>query len=49
MAGFFGLFDYTKEGPGVPKDAPPKSRFVIFFEVFARKFWNIIKRKQGLN
>jgi uncharacterized membrane protein YesL len=43
MAGFFGLFDYTKEGPGVPKDAPPKARFIIFFEVLARKFWNIIK------
>jgi len=43
MAGFFGLFDYTKEGPGVPKDAPPKARIIIFFEVFARKFWNIIK------
>jgi uncharacterized membrane protein YesL len=43
VAGFFGLFDYTKEGPGVPKDAPPKSRFIIFFEVLARKFWNIIK------
>lgn len=43
MAGFFGLFDYTKEGPGVPKDAPPKSRFRIFFEVLGRKFWNIVK------
>jgi len=43
MAGFFGLFDFTKEGPGVPKDAPPKSRFIIFFEVLARKFWNIVK------
>ena len=43
MAGFFGLFDYTKEGPGVPKDAPPKSRFRIFFEVLGRKFWNLIK------
>ncbi|NLM10963.1 MAG: YesL family protein [Clostridiaceae bacterium] len=43
MAGFFGLFDYTKEGPGVPKDAPPKSRFRIFFDVLARKFWNIVK------
>lgn len=43
MAGFFGLFDYTREGPGVPKDAPPKSRFVVFFEVLGRKFWNIIK------
>lgn len=43
MAGFFGLFDYTREGPGVPKDAPPKSRFRIFFEVLVRKFWNIVK------
>jgi uncharacterized membrane protein YesL len=43
MAGFFGLFDYTKEGPGIPKDAPPKSRFVIFFEVLGRKFWKIVR------
>jgi len=43
MAGIFGMFDYTKEGPGIPKDAPPKSRFVIFFEVLARKFWKIIR------
>ena len=43
MAGFFGFFDYTKPGPGVPKNAPPKSRPRLFFEVFGRKFWNIIK------
>lgn len=43
MAGFFGLFDFTKEGPGVPKDAPPKPRIVVFFEVLGRKFWNIVK------
>ena len=43
MAGFFGFFDYTKPGPGIPKNAPPKSRPRIFFEVFGRKFWNIIK------
>lgn len=43
MAGFFGLFDYTKPGPGVPKNAPPKSRPRLFFEVLGRKFWNIIK------
>lgn len=43
MAGFFGLFDYTKPGPGVPKDAPPKSRPRIFFEVLGRKFWKIIQ------
>lgn len=43
MAGLFGLFDYTKEGPGIPKDAPPKPRFVIFFEVLGRKFWKIVQ------
>ena len=43
MAGFFGFFDYTKPGPGVPKNAPPKSRPRLFFEVLGRKFWNIIK------
>ncbi|MCL2057639.1 MAG: DUF624 domain-containing protein [Oscillospiraceae bacterium] len=43
MAGFFGFFDYTKPGPGVPKDAPPKSRLRLFFDVLLRKFWKIIQ------
>jgi uncharacterized membrane protein YesL len=43
MAGFFGFFDYTKPGPGVPKDLPPKPRIVVFFEVLQRKFWNIVR------
>lgn len=43
MAGFFGLFDYTKPGPGVPKDAPPRARIIVFFEVLGRKFWNLVK------
>ncbi len=43
MAGFFGFFDYTKPGPGVPKDGPPKARIVVFFEIVQRKFWNLIK------
>ena len=43
MAGFFGFFDYTKPGPGVPKDAPPKPRIVVFFEILGRKFWNLVK------
>lgn len=43
MAGFFGLFDYSKPGPGVPKDAPPKAGIIVFFEIFARKFWNLVK------
>jgi len=43
MAGFFGLFDYNKPGPGVPRDAPPKSPFIVFFEILQRKFWNFVK------
>lgn len=43
MAGFFGFFDYTKPGPGVPKDAPPKAPILLFFELLQRKFWNLIK------
>ena len=42
MAGFLGFFNYDKEGPGVSKDAPPKRRFVVFFELYGRKFWKII-------
>lgn len=43
MAGFFGLFDYSKPGPGVSKDEPPKLRLVLFFNIFFRKFWNLLK------
>jgi uncharacterized membrane protein YesL len=43
MAGFFGFFDYTKPGPGVPKDGPPKARILVFFDILMRKFWNLIK------
>ncbi|MDR1892247.1 MAG: hypothetical protein LBQ48_04500 [Oscillospiraceae bacterium] len=42
MAGFFGLFDYTKAGPGVEKNAPVKNRFFVFWEVLFRKFWKIV-------
>ena len=40
MAGFFGFLDFTKEGPGVSKDAPKKKAFFAFFELFFRNFWN---------
>ncbi len=43
MSGFFGFFDYSKPGPGVSKDAPPKHRFFVFFEVFSRKFWKLMQ------
>lgn len=42
MAGFFGLFDYSKEGPGVDKNAPKKKGFIVFFEIYFRKFWKLI-------
>ena len=43
MAGIFNPFDYSKPGPGVPKDASPKSGIRVFFEVLKRKLWAIIK------
>ncbi len=43
MGGFFGLFDYSKPGPGIAKDAPPKPRVMVFLDIFTRKFWNLIK------
>ena len=42
MAGFFGLFNYEKEGPGIDKDAPKKKTFVVFFEMFKINFWKFI-------
>ncbi len=42
MAGFFGFFDYSKPGPGVQKNGPKKKTFIIFFEIFFRKFWKLI-------
>ena len=41
MAGFFGLFNYAKEGPGVEKNAPKKRPFFAFMDVYGRKFWNL--------
>lgn len=45
MAGFFGFFDYTKPGPGVPRpdESVPQKGLKIFFEVLQRKFWKIIR------
>lgn len=41
MAGFFGLFNYAKEGPGVAKDAPKKRPFFAFMDIYTRKFWKL--------
>ena len=42
MAGFFGLFDYSKAGPGVSKNGPQKNAVAKFFELYVRKFWKLI-------
>ena len=39
MAGFFGFLDFTKEGPGIRKDAPKKKTFFVFWETYLRNFW----------
>ncbi len=42
MAGFLGIGNYEKEGPGIDKNAPQKHTFVVFFETFFRNFWKFI-------
>lgn len=42
MAGFLGLGNYEKEGPGVEKNAPKKKTFIVFFEIFFRNVWKFI-------
>lgn len=42
MAGFFGLFDYTKPGKGVDPDAPKKHPFFLFWELIWRKLSRLI-------
>lgn len=36
------MFDYTKAGSGVPKNAPKKKRFFLFLELYGRKFWKLV-------
>ena len=37
-----GLFNYSKPGPGISKDAPKKKGFFLYFELFGRKFSKLI-------
>lgn len=34
--------NYNKPGAGVKKDAPQKKEFVLFFEIYFRKFWKLV-------
>lgn len=40
---FFGLFNYSKPGPGVSKDEPPKAPPVRFFEILWRHLSKIVQ------
>ena len=38
-----GLFNsYTKEGKGIDKKPDNRLRIVVFFDIYIRKFWNLI-------
>ena len=37
------FFNYNKTGSGVDKNAPEKSRIVVFFEILLRHFWKIME------
>lgn len=43
MAGFLGMGNYAKVGKGVKKSEQSKRRFFEFFDIFFRKFFNLIK------
>lgn len=40
--GFFGFLDFTKEGPGISKNAPKKKAFFVFWETFFRNFFKFV-------
>ncbi|NYJ10758.1 putative membrane protein YesL [Rhizobium leguminosarum] len=34
---------WTKEGPGIPKDAPKRTGLALFAEILAREWWEMVK------
>lgn len=42
MAGFFGMFDYTKPGKGVSKEDLDKSGIALYFDILWRRLGKII-------
>lgn len=34
---------YLKEGPGIAKNAAPKTGIALFFEILVREFWQLLK------
>ena len=44
MAGLFNLFpDFARSGPGISKDAPPKTGLALLLDIYRREWWCIIK------
>ena len=43
MAGFFGMFDYSKPGKGVSKEDVQKSGIELYFDILSRRLWKLIK------
>ena len=43
MAGFFGMFDYSKPGKGVSKEDAQKSGIELYFDILSRRLWKLIK------
>lgn len=43
MGGLFDFYNINKPGPGVPKNEPPKPRIVLFFQIYARRFSDLVK------
>ena len=37
------LFDYESAGPGISKHAPKKTGIRLFFDIFFRKFWQLME------
>lgn len=37
------FFNYSKSGPGIDKNAPKKKGVALYFELFFRKFWELLR------
>lgn len=42
MAGFFGMFDYTKPGKGVSKEDVDKHGIALYFDILARRIGKLV-------
>ncbi len=43
MAGIFDFLDPSRPGKGISKNEPLKNRFFLFFELYFRNFWRLLR------